>query len=216
MNHPPLTLPLDNPFATRWVRPGAVPFLFAGSSRLDTHKLVERLSAGGWWGEIIGTHGSGKSTLLHTLLPSFVQAGRRPVLVALRDGQRRLPHGAIPTDAWHSATLVIVDGYEQLGWISRMRLKRRCRRVGCGLLVTAHRATGLPALVHVEPDVATVLRLVEHLTRGAPGCVDRDDVAQAFAAHGGNVRETLFALYDLYERRRPRQEPGAPSGLSHP
>ena len=45
----------------------------------------------GWWGEILGPHGAGKSALLATLIPAVERAGRRPVLVELHDGQRRLP-----------------------------------------------------------------------------------------------------------------------------
>jgi hypothetical protein len=32
--------------------------------------------------------------------------------------------------------------------------------------------------------------------------IAREDVDAAFSRHEGNLRETLFALYDLYESRR--------------
>ena len=53
--------------------------------------LVERLAAFAWRGQIVGPHGSGKSTLLATLLPAIEERGRHPWLIALHDGQRRLP-----------------------------------------------------------------------------------------------------------------------------
>ena len=78
-----------NPFATRHVRPGAIPYCFPAG--VDARQLVERLAAAGWRGQIVGPHGSGKSTLLATLLRTIEQGGRRPLLIALHDGQRRLP-----------------------------------------------------------------------------------------------------------------------------
>jgi hypothetical protein len=34
-----------------------------------------------------------------------------------------------------------------------------------------------------------------------PEIISTDDIAQAFAACEGNMRETLFKLYDLFEAR---------------
>ena len=190
----------ENPFATRWTRPGALAYRFAGGD--SAAALVERLRANNWWGEIIGPHGAGKSTLLATLLPALRDAGRTPLLQSLHDGQRRLPRELLTASPWTPATQVIVDGYEQLSRLSRARLKRRCRRAGCGLLVTAHGPVGLPRLVQVEPDLATVAEIVDDLQARTPGVISRAEVAERFAAHAGNIRDTLFDLYDLYEQRR--------------
>ena len=54
-----------NPFATCWTRPGAMAFQFPPGESAE--RLVAKLAAVGWWGEIVGPHGSGKSTLLETL-----------------------------------------------------------------------------------------------------------------------------------------------------
>lgn len=145
----------------------------------------------------------GKSTLLATLLPELEKAGRVPVLEALHDGQRRLPRRLRETTSWTSATQVIVDGYEQLSYLSRIRLKRACRRLGCGLLITTHHSAGLPELICVEPDLETLQAVVAELLAGAPHTITRDEVARSFAAHHCSARETLFDLYDLYEQRRP-------------
>jgi hypothetical protein len=72
-----------NPFATRWTRPGAIPFVFAdGGTMLD---LVARLQANEWRGAIVGPHGSGKSTLLAALVPAIAATGRRAVVIRLHD-----------------------------------------------------------------------------------------------------------------------------------
>lgn len=200
MSEPTGPAAVENPFSTRRVRPGAVPFLFAGEQ--STGRLIERLKENGWWGQIVGPHGAGKSALLATLVPVIEQAGRHTLLVELHDGQRRLPGGLLRTDCPAEPTVLIVDGYEQLGRLSRFRLKRFCRRGGLGLLVTSHRPVGLPDLYRLTADLELLQRLVEQIQRDYPVHVTADEVAERFVENGGNVREVLFALYDLYENRR--------------
>ncbi|MHB1034960.1 MAG: P-loop NTPase family protein [Pirellulales bacterium] len=192
--------PASNPFATRWIRPGALPYLFPSGETVEN--LVHRLREQGWWGEIVGPHGAGKSTLLATLLPRLSEAGRRPWLVELHDGQRRLPVALSRTASPDPATLLVVDGYEKLGRWSRFRVKQACRRLGWGLLATAHDSVGLPELCRVTPQVETARRVVERLLAGNLAIVTPEDVARSFADRAGNLREVLFDLYDLFDRRR--------------
>ena len=201
----------ENPFCTRRVRPGAIPFLFPPGE--DAEMLVERLQRNGWRGEIIGAHGSGKSALLATLIPAIQRAGRHAALVELHDGQRRLPrdcpnfrvgeNGAVPLDAAFSAPLVlVVDGYEQLSRWRRFLLKRRCRRRGWGLLATAHNSVGLPELCRTAATPAVAEQIVGRLLIGQASPFAPSELAECLARRGGNLRETLFDLYDLYEQRR--------------
>jgi hypothetical protein len=194
--------PAVNPFSAGRVRPGAVPFFFPDA--LPPAALVRRLCEAGWRGQVIGPHGSGKSTLLAGLRP-HLEAASRELLAVVRHGGER----SLPTGFWEAlaslgpAGLVVVDGYEQLGAWSRWRLWRACRRRGLGLLVTAHADVGLP-LIHrtaVTPELA--LRVVGHLTAGSARLVGDAEVVARLAARGGNLREALFELYDLHERRRP-------------
>jgi len=163
--------------------------------------LIDRLAQNNWWGAIIGPHGSGKSTLLATLLPVLEQAGRRPLLIALHDGQTQLPPGWLPSDT-APETIIVVDGYEQLSLFSRWRLTRCCRRRGLGLLATAHGSVGLPQLVSTQADLKIAQRVVERLVSPLDGTITPSDVAECLPRHAGNLREMLFQLYDLYERRR--------------
>jgi hypothetical protein len=185
-----------NPFATCWTRPGALAFRFAEG--FGAEQLVARLAAQNWWGEIVGPHGSGKSTLVETLKPALVAAGCHVHAIALRDGQRRLP-----TDLGTMlGALVIVDGYEQLGWLGRLQLKRHCRRTGAGLLVTCHAPTGLPTLIRLSPDRRLVEQLVADLCAEVSIKIAPADVAASHACHGSNVREIFFDLYDRHEMLR--------------
>jgi ABC-type cobalamin/Fe3+-siderophores transport system ATPase subunit len=194
----------SNPFATRFIRPGAVLYLFAEGESASS--LVERLAASGWRGQIIGPHGSGKSTLLAALVPAIEATGRRVTLVALHQGERQLP--AIDLRALSPATILVIDGYEQLGWWPRWRVHRLCQRRGAGLLVTAHADCGFPTIYQTQPSAELAQRVVEALLPQGDTTLAHADVAATFEATGGNVRETLFKLFDVYQERqaiRPRR-----------
>jgi len=187
-----------NPFSTRHVRPGSVDYVFGEGE--DAGRIVARLRAAGWQGEIVGPHGSGKSALLAALIPEIRRAGKVPLLVELHDGQRRLP---VDLSGLALNTVLIVDGYEQLGFWARFRLasfRRRCfrRRGRIGLLVTSHRSMGFCELHRARPTVELAARIVERLAADVP----QEDIQRAFDRHRGNIRETLFDLYDLFEQRR--------------
>jgi hypothetical protein len=197
---PATPLPQGNPFSTRHVRPGAIPYQFPPGDSMDA--LLSRLEASGWWGQIIGPHGTGKSTLVAALLPALQQRGREPSLVRLHERHRRLPPAVWAAPPANG--VLVLDGFEQLPLWVRWRLQRHCRRSGWGLLVTAHRPLGLPDLhcTEVKPDVAR--SILAHLLGGQQGLVDESDLFACLAARGGNLREALFDLYDSHERRRFR------------
>ncbi len=190
----------ENPFSTRRVRPGALPFLFGTDG--DAAHLADRLRNNGWWGQIVGPHGSGKSALLATLVPAIERAGRQAVIIELHDRAGRLPSHWKRAIGGNDAFVLAVDGYEHLTRWRRFQLKRFCRRAAVGLLVTSHTPVGLPGLFHTAASLELARRIVEQLQRDHPPHVAAEDVAEPFSRHGGNLRETLFDLYDLYERRR--------------
>jgi hypothetical protein len=175
--------------------------------------VVERLALQNWWGTIIGPHGSGKSTLLTALRPVLLAAGCCVHATALRDGQRRLPRsflnelGAQKTMSTAAArdcrrALVVIDGYEQLGRLDRLRLKWFCRRTGAGLLITSHARCGVPALIRLSPDRSLIERVVARLCQGVSTAITTADIAASYASHGSNVREIFFELFDRHERHR--------------
>jgi len=209
------TIDRDNPFATRHTRPGALPYLWPDSpcaraigdsgdeTQVAADSLIARLESLNWQGAIIGPHGSGKSTLLAALLPRLAAAGREPLPVTLHAAGRRLPPEFLQA-AWAALrpSVLVVDGYEQLGWWARWQLRRVCRRRGHGLLVTAHHRGRLPVLHNTTTSVELALRLVGRLSAACGGEVPADVVAASFERHGGNLREVLMDLYDYDEARR--------------
>ncbi len=186
-----------NPFATRYVRPGAFEYLSSGGDRPDL--LASRLEQQGWVGEIVGPHGAGKSALLIALIGELRRRGRAVLHVELHQGDRRLPPGtlAAPRRPWQ---LIAVDGAEQLGWWSWFQLRLFVRRRAWGLVVTSHRPLGLPLLASLNPDADLAWRIVQRLQADRPLITEAETLA-AFHAHQGNLREMLFDLYDRYRAR---------------
>jgi hypothetical protein len=102
---------------------------------------------------------------------------------------------------WAEATILVIDGYEQLGWYHRWRLKRLCRRGKVGLLVTAHKSVGLPPLLELQPTSVLMRQLVRHLWPEHDRLITDREIDACFESQRGNVREAMFALYDLFESR---------------
>jgi hypothetical protein len=192
---------VSNPFATRFVRPGAMPYYFLNGQ--DARPLVDDLKKLLWRGAIVGPHGTGKSTLLHALLPELVARGRKPVFVTLRDNQRWLPRSRPRWRSLDDKSVLIIDGYEQLNRVSRAILWFQ-QKVRCfGVLVTAHTDVGFPTVARTHGDLAVLHRLIEEELPCDAGSIAPDEIARAFERRRGNLREALFELYDLFERRRP-------------
>ncbi len=206
----------SNPFSTRFVRPGAIPYFFEEGQ--SAPEIVSRLADHRWRGEIIGPHGSGKSTLVWALLPEIAAAGREPLRYSFHDGRVTLPGFNRHELELHSQAVLILDGYEQLGIWHRLRVRRACRQTGCGLLVTAHAPVGLPELYRTRVTPESAMRVVSHLICQPMTSASKAVLAAALAARRGNLREALFDLYDSYERISPelRRIGGVKVVTSHP
>jgi hypothetical protein len=197
-------IPCSNPFATRFIRPDAGQYVFP--SDFDGRRLLERLRRHNGWGQIVGPHGSGKSTLLYWLIPRLREAGRTPLLAVLHQGQSRLVEIGIDLTSLTSQHQLILDGYEQLNWLARRRVRGLCRRAKAGLLVTTHRPLGLPDIWQTEPSLELTLKLARRLMPAEhPIRLSDRQIAESFHSCQGNIRETWFQLYDIYEAARSSQ-----------
>jgi hypothetical protein len=202
-----ISLPRNNPFATRWVRPGAIPFLFQPGEGMSL--LLERLETHGWRGQIVGPHGTGKSTLVADLLAELSRRSIQVRRVELHEGEgnkrAEVRQALEEPPAGPGIPVLVVDGFEQLSWWSRHVIKSACRRLGFGLIVTAHRSVGLPDLYRTAMTPSQARQLVDYLLRHEEArCLDLSNLPRFLSARGGNFRDVLFDLYDLYEERRPR------------
>lgn len=193
----------SNPFATRFTRPGVLPPLDATGAPVRVDEVLRRLRGIGRAAAVVGPHGSGKSTLLARLADAIDADGGVAIRLRLRDRGDRGPVLAAVLRARPGA-VVVLDGWETAGPLVALIVRTVARLRGCRLVVTAHGAVGLPVLVRCRTTAALLAAIVDRL----PGrdawygrLIHPADVAEAFAGHGGDIRESLFALYDRYERR---------------
>jgi hypothetical protein len=186
-----------NPFATRFVRPGALAPLDAHGRPLDLPALAARFR-GLRRAAIEGPHGHGKTTLLKALAAHMACDDTPVTTLRLRSLADSAPVLAAILRAT-PGSVVCIDSWERLGPIAVLA-RAAAWWSRCSLLVTSHRPTGMPVLWKSDttPDLlaAIVARLPDHAGR-----IDAADIAQAFATQSGNLRESLYDLYDRFEAR---------------
>lgn len=184
----------DNPFGAQ--RLLALRYRLAG---LTWDDLLARLAALGHRAALVGPHGHGKTTLLEDLAVRLEERGFRLRSATLHQGDSRLSadqERALFADLTPRDYLLL-DGAEQLNALSWRRVERRSRAAG-GLVVTAHRAGLLPTLVECRTSPELLAGLLRELL-GAEADELRPE--QLYARHGGNLRDALRELYDLWAER---------------
>ena len=189
----------SNPFATKFIRAGALPFCFSEGQSIES--FYRRLIMHQWRGQIVGPHGSGKTTLLRKLDSCWSGWARECVLLTAQNGQRSIPLN--DSKRWNERTQVVVDGYEQLGIWCRLRLHSLSRWRKSGLLVTTHTQVGwLPVVYETRMSLALAKRLASVLINDVDLSAELEsELALGLHNHDGNLRETFFHLYDVYQRK---------------
>ena len=158
-------------------------------------ELLARLAALRYRAAIVGPHGRGKTTLLEDLAPRLEAIGLRPRSLTIHESHPRLDaadrallRGLGPGD------VLLLDGAEGLGRLAWWRVRRWTRRAG-GLVITSHRAGLLPTLIECETTPELLAELVREILGEETPPVSLEEL---FARHGGNVRNALRELYDVY------------------
>lgn len=187
----------ENPFCSRRIRPGAIPFYFPQGVSIQT--LLETLEKNSWCGQIIGPHGSGKSTLLAALLPEISRCGRRVIHLELQDGVRTLPLSDTELQEMDAETQLAIDGYEQLSYWTRRRIKSRAQKQGFGVIILGHEPLEYPDLYQTSRELAVAKLIVSRLLENTIVRIPESVVEEHFERYRGNLREMLFSLYDVYE-----------------
>ena len=193
----------DNPYSSRFVRPGAAAFLYDDGATAES--LVDRFLALGGCGAVVGPHGSGKSTLLSELQCELRRRGYDVAAFELHDDARGW--SGFGPRAWGPRTVVTIDGFEQLSTWRRRFVRWRLKFAGALLLATMHDAGAWPVIYRTRPSREKAMHIARRLSALHASAEDADRIApdeveRLFDAHQGNVREVLFRLYDLYELRR--------------
>lgn len=192
----------SNPFAAGRVQPGAVGY---DCSLLGTspEELLGRLDRLGGRGHIVGRHGVGKTTLLWTLANAAESDGRAVLRLDRHD-----PMATLREHRPDGRTLCVLDSAEALGWWTWRAVLGRVQRSGSGLLTTAHGLRGLPELIRLRPGPEVLEKLVGGLLAGRehPAGLkwpSAEQIRRIWEEQGGDIRESLFALYDWWEQDEP-------------
>jgi hypothetical protein len=198
-----------NPFATRAIGPGFIPYQFAPGESIAS--LAQAWEISRRQGELVGRHGIGKSTLLSEFVRYWRMNHLDVHVVSLNaDAGADVRSSVASWLAWEtlaSGAIVCVDGYETLRWSARRNLRQRIHVTGAGLLVTTHKPARFPWSYRVQCSLPQLQAVVSWLQRSVTGYVSTDDVEATFALCRGNARETLFALYDIYQQKQRSQTP---------
>lgn len=196
---------LNNPFATRHVAPGQIPYFFADEG--DLQQIIKRADEAAWTGQIVGPHGSGKTTLIRHLSSHLRQrftAVEFVIVRSAREVQFCPPKQIVlqsretaPPTIGKAPLLYVIDGVERLSWLQRRLLIADCRRKSIGLLVTAHRQLlGLPVFFKTSFNQKQFLKILRQL-----GTQQYNEHFQRLSNEfGENCREMLFELYDEHLR----------------
>ena len=153
--------------------------------------LLGRLESLGRRAAIVGPHGSGKTTLLEDLGDRLETSGWHIHFLKLTAEQRAALARAIILDP----VIVLCDGAEQLSFLEWKRLRFRTRLAG-GLVITTHREGRLPTLHFCQTSPAVLSELAASLGQ----LLTSAESAALHARHGGNVRNALRELYDMWSR----------------
>lgn len=151
----------SNPFCSRFLRPGSIPFCFRGTESIS--QLADRIRApqapsaprgkratrgkkaqAALRLSIVGPHGSGKSTLLHQLYQEL--RGNRQSncqsdsgLIVLHSTSNKLAALRSILRRIHRDQWCLIDGYEQIPRWAQFLIIARAKPRRVALCVTAHR-----------------------------------------------------------------------------
>jgi hypothetical protein len=190
-----------NPFATRHTLPGRIPPLDPDGRPVDPRTLLDRLRVLGGTAAIQGPHGSGKTTLLAHLARELEGKGSLAAVVRLRSRWDFVIAFRVIVRA-RSGQTVCIDSWERMGTVPACLARLATTVMGCGLLVTSHRDTGLPLLARGVPTPGLLTAIVRRLPDHGDwfgSLISAADIEAAFSASRGNMREALYCLYDRFE-----------------
>ena len=199
---------LENPFATRFTRPGEIVPVDISGKRMAVKDFLQDLDQCGGIGAIVGPHGSGKTNILSRLYVEALQSHYTVKRYSLRSTTWRDLKNIIrmllvskPDD------LVLLDSWERLSCMAGKVLCRVAMSRGCRLVVTSHKAISIPVLVTCQASLKSFLAIIKQLPDSGVwlgSLIMNKDIETAFDVYQPNLREALFSLYDVFEDRSRR------------
>ena len=198
------TLVFQNPFSTRFVRPGAIPWLSTGTS---LSSLLVRLCSVDNRAIICGPHGSGKSTILSHLISIAQRQGLNVHFLRISSWFDVIRVIRVFVTIHPKQSLVAIDSWELLGFLGWFLCKLADFRGVC-VILTVHKEpwwNRWPVLLHMEANAEIFYQLVHELMtkclRSENFKFSRAMLHDVLQRNSGNFREAFFELYDHYERQ---------------
>ena len=211
-----------NPFSSQFVNPlhgtYIAPDEFRSGSNTN-HKLLDILAKQVQETrllQIVGPHGCGKSTLAYRLAIRSMKKFASVHSVILRPGNRVWTKPEVqwnfqrPFDSFvenDQNKLVIVDGIEAIGWITRQVFIRQLVSQNCNLLLTTHRNLwGIKTLVKLAPSVEHFCSIANELQEEYEKQISDAVLRKAFFDNRGNYRDAFWQLYDVWDKLNKNNE----------
>lgn len=208
---------LNNPFNSRATRPGAIPYRYVSAlndvtndvARRQTLDAVLQVLRSRRFGQIVGPHGTGKSTLLFDWASElaiafpggqWIQLTRNTEAGWWAGGRHRLDNRAAVLRLQRSVRsggLLVIDGGEQLSWLTRRQLRKAIDAAHQYCLITTHRAVAGFATVH---QTSTDPVIVRELAAGLLGSNEHPMLSNIPFESVGDVRQLWSTLYDRHQR----------------
>ena len=189
-----------NPYSTCFTAPGKMSFIFPEPGQPE--QIFTQFKLNGFQGQIVGPHGCGKTTLTITL---------ETYLDSRFDGIRRITirkDGAISGNIrrkngrnFDGATLYVIDGIENMPWLHRRIFLKFIRSSAGGLLLTTHCAVkGIPVIYQITPSFLIFHKIISQIS--PDHLIDEQQLKQIFTQNNSSIRESLMALYTIWENDR--------------
>ncbi|MCY2973616.1 MAG: hypothetical protein NTW52_02995 [Planctomycetota bacterium] len=206
----------SNPFSTRYVQPGSISFQLRDGVTIE-QLFQQFLQMPNRRAAIVGPHGSGKSSLLETMrkcIPSQFKVDSHRLSSESTRRDRTGARWELASERWGPQTIVIIDGFEQVGWWAQYRMTRLVRNRESWLLVTAHSPMrGFPLLWKTERAVDDDDYVLRQLLIGYDDDSDQSteitviDEAmirwrEVRLRHPTDMREALMEMYDWWEKKK--------------
>lgn len=182
----------ENPF-----RSSAIAEIRFRISAKQQRLLLNHLRIENWHGCILGPHGTGKSVLLEDLGRALEEERVEVVRAFLNSSSTEIERkdAVDRAGSLRAGQVCLIDGGEALGRFHWLRLIRRARRNGSGLVATVHRPCGLPVLHTTAPNLSLALDLAARLAGDGWNDALAAVAEGAFHQNGGNMREVFRACY---------------------
>lgn len=181
----------NNPF--RVSRTEDLLFFRPDWSGFTWEQLEERWQETGHRAAIIGPHGVGKTTLLESWQKRLEGKGEQVLRIFLNRQERTFTNEVL--EKIERATVLLVDGAEQLTWRRRRQLVKFAE--GKAWLETRHYQAGFPVIADLQPNRALLDRCLLALGEEVP----KELLNDWWESHHGNLREVLLCCYDWKAKR---------------